>query len=150
MSTAAGTFGFFGACAHILSEMVSDKETRMRESLRIMNLNRWSYALSFFITQSIFAMFTALIMFLSFYAAFEIDFNSKKLSTIDKNGRQYVNLFFGFQLLGINLVAFCMAMSTFFTDSLLSVLLGLFLLIIPPCLSQFSMIAIISDSLMEI
>jgi hypothetical protein len=64
-----GTFGaeaFASTLGFILNEMVADKESRMRESLKIMSLNRWSYGLSFFITQGIFAIFTSCFLFSSY------------------------------------------------------------------------------------
>jgi len=68
----------------ILNEIVADKESRMRETLRIMSLDRLSYALSFFITQGFFALFTSSVMFLSFYITFSYgEFGIKK------NYRQY-------------------------------------------------------------
>ena len=96
LGSAAATFAYFCACSFILNEMVTDKENRMRETLRIMNLNRWSYALSFFITESVFACFTACILFLSFKAAFATTFGIPGFQIIEKSERQYKNLFFGF------------------------------------------------------
>jgi len=120
LGSAAATFAYFCACSFILNEMVTDKENRMRETLRIMNLNRWSYALSFFITESIFACFTACILFFSFKAAFSFSFGMEKFVIIEKSDRQYNNLFMGFQLMGFNLVAFSMTLSTCFQDSKLA------------------------------
>jgi hypothetical protein len=45
-----GAEAFASTLTFILNEMVADKESRMRESLRIMSLDRWSYGISFFIT----------------------------------------------------------------------------------------------------
>jgi hypothetical protein len=47
------------------------------------------------------------------------------------------------------MVAFSMAMSTMFTDAKLAAQLGCFLLIVPPALSQYSILAVISDSMTE-
>ena len=95
MGSNAGTFSYFYTCAFILIEMVTDKETRMRETLRIMNLNRWSYALSYFITQGFFAIFTSCVLFASFYLVFSLPMGSE-FKTIEKTERQYWNLFLGF------------------------------------------------------
>ena len=32
------------SCCFVLNELVADKESRMRETLRIMSLDRWAYA----------------------------------------------------------------------------------------------------------
>ena len=63
---------YAGTCCFILNEIVADKETRMRETLRIMSLDRWSYALSFFITQGILAVFTSIILFVAFCLCFSL------------------------------------------------------------------------------
>jgi len=52
--------------------MVADKENKMRESLKIMSLNRWSYGVSFFLTQGFFAIFTSLMLFISFYISLTV------------------------------------------------------------------------------
>jgi hypothetical protein len=70
----------------VLNEVVEDKESRMRETLRIMSLNRWSYAMSYFIKQGIFAMFTSLMLFLSFYFAMVVELG-KGYEGINKNYR---------------------------------------------------------------
>jgi hypothetical protein len=95
MGSGAGTFSYFYTCAFILIEMVNDKENRMRESLRIMNLNRWSYALSYFLTQGFFAMFTSCCLFVSFYTVFSLPIGTA-FTPIHKTERQYTNLFLGF------------------------------------------------------
>ena len=42
----------------------------MREQLRIMSLSRWVYALSYFITQGIFALFTGAVLFVCFFTCY--------------------------------------------------------------------------------
>ncbi len=96
LATAAGTFAYFFACSFILNEMVADKENRMRETLKIMNLNRLSYTLSYFITQGFFACFTSFCLFCSFYQAFGTTWGFSKSSIIEKTDRQYLTLFVGF------------------------------------------------------
>jgi hypothetical protein len=46
-------FSFSGR--YILSNMVTDKETKMRETLRIMGLTQFNYAFSYFTIQGIFS-----------------------------------------------------------------------------------------------
>jgi hypothetical protein len=57
----------------ILNQLVVDKENRMRETLKIMSLNRWAYAASYLVTQSFFAALTALSLFIGFMTAFSGD-----------------------------------------------------------------------------
>ena len=42
--------------------MVKDRETKMKESLKIMGLNKYMYALSFLLQRAIWVTFTCLIM----------------------------------------------------------------------------------------
>ena len=55
-----------------------------------------------------------------------------------------------FQLIGLNLVALCMAMSTCFTDSKLSVQLGTILLFFPVALMFYATLATCADSITAI
>ena len=57
---------FTSTCRFILSQVVIDKETKMKESLRILSLKSGAYGLSYFITQSIFTIVTALLMTATF------------------------------------------------------------------------------------
>jgi len=41
---------FSGTCAFILNQVVADKETKMKESLKIMSLGRVPYSLSYFVS----------------------------------------------------------------------------------------------------
>ncbi len=47
--------------------MVVDKETKMRETLKIMSMKTGAYGLSFFLGQSIFIVIISLIMTVTFY-----------------------------------------------------------------------------------
>ena len=46
--------------------MVVDKETKMRETLKIMSMKTGAYGLSYFLTQVIFTLFVALILTIMF------------------------------------------------------------------------------------
>ena len=118
----------------------------MRETLRIMSLDRWAYALSYFLKQGIFAVFTSIVLFLSFYFSMTVDLG-KGNEGIDKNFRQYYTLFFGFVLFGLNIVALAMVLSAFFTDSKLSTQIGIFLMFLPTSLFFYSIISVLADSL---
>jgi hypothetical protein len=43
-------------------QMVIDKETKMRETLKIMSMRTGAYGLSYFLTQVIFTIFTAIVL----------------------------------------------------------------------------------------
>ena len=53
---------FQQSCIYIFNEMVKDRETKMKESLKIMGLNKYMYALSFLMQRAIWVTFTCLIM----------------------------------------------------------------------------------------
>jgi hypothetical protein len=50
----------------ILMQMVVDKETKMRETLRIMSMKSGAYGLSYFLTQVIITIFTAIVLSIVF------------------------------------------------------------------------------------
>ena len=49
-------------CRFILMQMVIDKETKMRETLKIMSMKTGAYGLSYFLTQLIFTIFIAIVL----------------------------------------------------------------------------------------
>jgi len=50
----------------VLSQPVVDKETKMRETLRILSMKTSAYGLSFFFTQAIFAVITSIVVSVTF------------------------------------------------------------------------------------
>jgi hypothetical protein len=50
---------FLFSCIYIFYEMVNERETRMKESLKIMGLNKWMYPLSILLQRGIWIAFTA-------------------------------------------------------------------------------------------
>ena len=48
------SISFSGACTFLLNQVVIDKETKMKESLKIMSIGRLPYSLSYFISQGVF------------------------------------------------------------------------------------------------
>jgi hypothetical protein len=55
-------FAFFFSGRYILTNVVADKENKMRETLRIMGLTQFNYALSFFCAQGITTVIQAIII----------------------------------------------------------------------------------------
>jgi hypothetical protein len=161
----------------VLNQLVVDKADRMRETLRIMSLNRWSYAASYFCTQAFFAILTAISLFIGFTFAFsnqneivpaeaqfdpsapmnnvprelfrhrdfdeELDGQMPPFGMMGPDGmqrpggmsgksiRQYATLLAALMLLGMNVVALSMALSTLFKDANFSTQGGLLLMFIP-------------------
>ena len=62
MSLSVITMSFSSSCTFILNQIVVDKETKMRESLKIMSASRPAYTLSYFLTQGFSAIFSALFI----------------------------------------------------------------------------------------
>ena len=58
---------FQQSCVFIFNEMVRDRETKMKESLKIMGLNKYMYALSFVIQRGIWVTLTCFIITLMTY-----------------------------------------------------------------------------------
>jgi hypothetical protein len=56
------TVSFAASCVFILNQVVVDKENKMRESLKIMSTTRSAYTMSYFLTQALFAVVTALFV----------------------------------------------------------------------------------------
>jgi ATP-binding cassette, subfamily A (ABC1), member 5 len=89
--------------------MVVDKETKMRETLRIMSMKSEAYGLSYFITQLIFVVFISLLMTLTFgFREF-------------LSGMNLVYFFFLMILNGISMTFYSMALTTLFSDSKIAV-----------------------------
>ena len=59
---------FAVASRFILSQMVIEKESKMKETLKILSLKTGAYGLSFFFTQLLFSLITAIIVTVTFWA----------------------------------------------------------------------------------
>lgn len=65
------SMAFSTACRFILMQMVIDKETKMRETLKIMSMKTSAYGLSYFLSQLIFTvLITVLLSFTFTYVGF--------------------------------------------------------------------------------
>jgi hypothetical protein len=106
----------------ILMQMVVDKETKMKESLRIMSMRSAAYGLSYFLTQLIFlffisAMLMGLFVYMKFIAVGDI-----------------FPFLCAMLLNGISQTFLAMSLTTLFSDSKISVQLGSLILFIPAAL----------------
>ena len=99
----------------------------MRESLRIMSMQRLPYALSFLFSQTIVNIYTATVFTGTFVLFWDVedDFSATKL---------WLSTF----LFGTSLLCLAMMMSTFFTDSKMASQLGNFLMYMPTSLFLFA------------
>ena len=55
-------FMFQQSCTYIAGELVRDRETRMKESLKIMGLNTWTYALAMLVQRTIYMIVPTVIV----------------------------------------------------------------------------------------
>lgn len=110
---------FQATCRFILMQMVVDKETKMRETLRIMSMKSAAYGLSYFLTQMIFIAIISALLTLTF-----------ALKEFIKT--EYIAFFFIAMILnGISMTFFSMALTTIFSDSKISIQLGSLALTLP-------------------
>lgn len=93
------TASFSAGLAFVLNQMVADKESKIRETLKIMSMKQSAYALSYLVLQSTFVFFTTTILTLSFLMGYE--------NPVGVAGQPRV-LFFGTLLLGLAML--CQAM----------------------------------------
>ena len=109
----------------VLSEPVVDKETKMRETLRIMSMRSSVYGLSYFITQAIFSLFTTLIVTLTFCML-------RLFSPVEA-----LLFFISLIFYGLSMIFKSMALSTLFSDSKVAGQIGSLVLIAPMALFMY-------------
>jgi len=139
------TGGFVMTTVFVMNQLVWDKESKMRETLKIMSLDRWAYALSYWITQSFFATLTAVSLFAGYYFAV----NSEGVIET-KSLRQNLSLVGGLILFGLNMVSMSMALSTLFGDSKFSTYAGMLLMFLPAALLFYTFIDIFGNSVLNL
>ena len=106
----------------VLSQLVNDKESKMRETLRIMSLSRVSYSLSYFVMQGLVSILSSVIM-----CSWVVN-----ITYYFPDGGIYYMLVC--ILFGLANISFTMALSTLFADSKLADQFGGLLLILPTAL----------------
>ena len=109
----------------VLSEPVVDKETKMRETLKILSMRTSVYGLSYFITQAIFSLFTALLVTLTFWLLRFFSFGGGLV------------FFISMILYGLSMIFKSMALSTLFSDSKVASQIGSLVLIAPMALFMY-------------
>lgn len=116
------TIIFSVGCVAILGSMVSDKEIRMLETLKIMSMNKAPYALHFFIGQGIPCIISSGLVSLIL---------TLFLNDLNPAPKGFFYIWGGLLLLGLGLNSLAMTMSAFFSDYKLSTQIGPLLLFLP-------------------
>jgi hypothetical protein len=120
---------FSGIISTTLTQLVMEKETKQRETLRIMSLSRLAYTSSHFLSQAIYCALTALCLCLGFYLPLSRVHNSENILSTLQEG--YLQVFCCMVLFGCSLVALCMACSTLYQDSKIAGQLGTLIVYLP-------------------
>ena len=96
----------------IMGSIIEDKRTKMRETLRMMSLSQFSYALSFLISSGVPAVLSGLIIGAIVFG------DSVMFSNASIGSPALLSIFFTIALVIYNLssIAFLMVISTFFND----------------------------------
>ena len=100
-------FVYQSSTNYVANEMVRDKETKMRETLKIMGLRPWIYSLSFLVQQGLWLIFPCLALTISMVV----------LMSEILDGGAAAALFFCFWLYSLGMLTLTMVLSNFFTNS---------------------------------
>lgn len=103
----------------MLSEPVVDKETKMKETLKILSMRPSIYGLSYFLMQALFSMFTTIIVTLTLCLLGFFTF------------KEFLLFFIAVMFYGLAMIFKSMAISTLFSDSKVAGQLGSLILIAP-------------------
>ncbi len=121
---------FQQSCVFIFNEMVKDRETKMKESLKIMGLNKYMYALSFLIQRAIWTTLSCLIISMMTYFL-----NSDQISL-----SQGLTLFVALWLLAVDFLGLSLVIQNFFRDPKLAAICAPFLLFLPTGIAMLGII----------
>jgi hypothetical protein len=110
---------FAMACRYILSQVVYEKEMKMKETMKIMSLRTLPYGMTFFISQTFFTILASVMITIAFYI--------KKMFVGDK----IMPFYFTVLLFGMAITSFSLTLTAFFSDSKLSTQIGSLVILIP-------------------
>ena len=107
----------------ILQQIVEEKQSKMRETLRMMSLTSFNYSLSFFVTLSISAILAGAIFGIGLLGSDDVFPDHGYTGSI----------MFGLSVIlyGLGQIPFLMSISTFFSDSKLANQIGGMIMLIP-------------------
>lgn len=126
---------FLFTCIHIFSEMVQERENRMKESLKIMGLNKYMYPLAIMLQRGIWTLFMSIIFCVLIYA-----FNADNLSF-----GQFITLIFAVWFLSLGNMSICAVLQNFFSDYKLAAIVGAFFVFIPVSLALISIVVPVAN-----
>lgn len=110
--------------------MVVDKETKMRETLKIMSATRTTYTLSYYLTQGFFVLISSLFVCIGML------WTQNRTNNIGAGPKLLIG---AVTLFGSGLISIAMALTTLFTDSKLSPQVGMYLLLLPTSIFFYMM-----------
>lgn len=108
----------------LLYNMVQEKNNKMKETLKLMSLSTYSYGLSYFLFQSIFAILSGMII------TFPIFNDRNFFGPIDTHKKSF-ELTVCTILLYVSAIPFTMTLSTFFSDEKVANNIGSLLIVVP-------------------
>jgi len=128
---------FIQGVIFIMNMMVSDKESKMRETLKIMGLSTNAYAISYILMQGILALISTLIFIIALLVPmYPGKFGTYVFFIASKFGHLSVlYLFLAVFFFGLSLLCLAQVMSTWFSDAKLASQLGPTIMILPTSLS---------------
>ena len=121
---------FQQSCVFIFNEMVRDRENKMKESLKIMGLNKYMYTLAYLVQRALWTTLTTLIMTTMCYII-----NDDKISF-----GQYIKLFFAVWLLALDMLGLSVVLQNLYSDPKLSAISAPFLLFLPTGVAMLGII----------
>ena len=134
---------FASPCVFLINQLVADKETKMRETMKIMSLNQMAYSFSYYVSQLFLTLLMSVILFLAIWLPIN-SLEGQNISVLIFIGSWY-HMLCGTLLFGMALQSMSMALSSMFTDSKLSAQVGPLLLLFPSSLSMVFIIKAIAD-----
>ena len=117
-----------------MGQTVAEKENKMRETLRIMSLSRFSYMMANFASEAAHACISSLVLFYAYMVPIWLYGMSDDVLYHESPWTLLVALIFN----GLSLVSLSLMMSTFFIDSKVASQIGIFVLYLPCSIFLFS------------
>jgi len=121
---------FQQSCVFIFNEMVKDRENKMKESLKIMGLNKYMYALAYLLQRMMWATLTTLLMTMMTFTL-----NADSISF-----GQAMKLFLAVWLLAVDMLGVSLVLQNFFSDSKLAAICAPFALFLPTGVAMLGII----------
>lgn len=124
-------FVYQSSTNYVANEMVRDKETKMKETLKIMGLKPWIYSLSFLVQQGLWLIIPCFSMTITIYL-----FCSEVIDAADMAA-----IFFSLWFYSLGMLSLTMVLSNFFSNSKLVNMVLNVILFIPTGIAMTAIIA---------